>query len=161
MSRKDADTANETELSAGWPLAWWSPWASLENWSVLWQEPLRAWAESMARLPAAWMPALAEERAGQPSSIDFFLPWLPRIDARIEALDGHDNEDALRVMLRAALPGSLGGDYLEVDAKVRRSHGSPILEATGGKAEKVGTQSRAKALPESDDRQVWVAPDKK
>jgi hypothetical protein len=73
------------------------------------------------------LPALAGDRRGQqPSAIELFLPWLPRIEAEIIPLRQHSDEDAVRVMLRAALPASVGGDWLQVDATVTRHHGDAL-----------------------------------
>ncbi|MDR1661984.1 MAG: hypothetical protein LBR95_06110 [Azoarcus sp.] len=105
-----------------WLSAWTRPWGVFGDWNALWGDwagSWRRWLESAAAMPAAWVPALADERQEQPASIAFFLPWLPRIEARIAPLD-HDDDDAVRVMLRATLPGGLGGGGLEVDATVRR-----------------------------------------
>jgi hypothetical protein len=107
-----------------WLSAWSRPWGVFDDWNSMlndWHGSWRNWLNSVATMPAAWMPALAAERKEQPAAIDFFLPWLPRIEAQFMTPD-HSDGDAVRVMLRAALPGGLGGegDWLEVDATVRR-----------------------------------------
>lgn len=116
---KDRNGTMAANLS-GWPemwlSAWMRPWAAFGDWNALWGGPWRNWLESLAMMPAPWMPALAAERQGQPAAIDFFLPWLPRVEACIEPLDSHSGADAVRVMLRAILPG--GADGLEIDATV-------------------------------------------
>ena len=111
-----------------WLSAWMRPWAMLGDWNALWRnwgDSWRDWLKSVAAMPAAWMPALAAERQEGPESIAFFLPWLPRVEARVEPLDPIDGR-AMRVMLRATLPAGLGGERLEVDAVVRRSHGDAL-----------------------------------
>jgi hypothetical protein len=114
-------------LPETWLSAWARPWGAFGNWNTVWDDwhgSWRHWLNSLATMPAAWMPALAAERKGQPAAIDFFLPWLPRIEAQFMTPD-HSDGDAVRVMLRAALPASLSGerDWLEVDATVRRRRG--------------------------------------
>jgi hypothetical protein len=122
--------ANETtiiarKLAEAWLSAWLRPLNTFEEWNALWVEPWRRWLESVALPPAAWLPALvADSQARQPSSIGFFLPWLPRIDAEISPLGDHLDEDAVRVMLRAVLPPGMGGDWLRIDATVSRARGN-------------------------------------
>ncbi|MDR1228296.1 MAG: hypothetical protein LBK55_04640 [Azoarcus sp.] len=116
------DESGMAGLPGLWLSAWTRPWGMFGNWNALWggwSGPWRRWLESVAAMPAAWVPALAEERQGQPASIAFFLPWLPRIEAQVSPLD-HGDDNAVRMMLRATLPGGLGGSGLEVDATVRR-----------------------------------------
>jgi hypothetical protein len=117
------DESGAAGLPGLWLSAWARPWEMFGDWNTLWGDwsgSWRRWLESVAAMPAAWMPALAEERQGQPESIAFFLPWLPRIEAQVLPPD-HGDDNAVRVMLRASLPGGLGGG-LEVDATVRRYH---------------------------------------
>ncbi|MDR2031621.1 MAG: hypothetical protein LBP86_05060 [Azoarcus sp.] len=114
------EAAGLSKLPEVWWSAWMRPWAAFGDWNALWGGPWRNWLESLAGMPVPWMPALAAERQGQPAAIDFFLPWLPRVEAYIEPLDSHSGTEAVRVMVRAILPGGLGGgDCLEVDATVR------------------------------------------
>lgn len=89
-------------LPGMWMSAWTRPWLTLGDWNAVWSDwngSWRRWMESMAALPVAWMPVLAAEQEGKSPELDFFLPWLPRIEAQIVPLD-HSKEAAVRVMLR-------------------------------------------------------------
>ena len=140
-------------LPGMWLSAWTRPWAVFSNWNKHWDDWNGSWGQwlkVMATQPAPWMPALAAGRQRQPEAIGFFLPWLPRLEASITPLDSHSDEAAVRVMLRATLPGGLGGEgqeVLEVDAKVRRHRvGTPPLE--GAKVADVLAESEmAKRTP--------------
>jgi hypothetical protein len=111
-----------------WLSAWSRPWGVFDDWNSMlsdWHGSWRHWLDSLATVPAAWIPALAAEREGQPAAINFFLPWLPRVDAQIMTPD-HPDGDAVRVMLRATLPRGSGGgdgDWLEVDTTVTHHRG--------------------------------------
>ena len=106
------------DLSSTWFSACMQPWTMWQGWT-------QAWLDSMAAMPNVWMPALAAGRKNQPAAIDFFLPWMPRVNATVSPLDGHSPDDAVRVMMRATLPflGGLAGEGLLVDAKVTRQKG--------------------------------------
>lgn len=115
------------ELTEAWLSNLWQPWNAFGKWNALWVDPWKRWLKTVTVPPAAWLPALAGDRRGQqPSAIELFLPWLPRIEAEITPLSQRSNEDAVRVMLRAALPASVGGDWLQVDATVTRHRGEAI-----------------------------------
>ncbi|GHU10562.1 hypothetical protein AGMMS50225_14320 [Betaproteobacteria bacterium] len=128
----DDATTVAGELTEAWLSNWLQPWKALGEWNALWADPWRRWLKTVPVAPAAWLPALAgNRRERQPLAIEFFLPWLPRIEAEITPLRRqHSDEDAVRVMLRAVLPASVGGDWLQVDATVTRHHGgSPWVGA--------------------------------
>ncbi|MDR3087882.1 MAG: hypothetical protein LBU45_08050 [Azoarcus sp.] len=147
------DVAGFSGLPGLWLSAWTRPWSVFGNWNERWSDWNGSWwhwLEAMATQPVPWMPALAAGRQGQPEAIGFFLPWLPRIEATITPLDSHSDEAAVRVMLRATLPGGLGGDCLEVDAKVRRHRGvAPTLE--GAKAADVLEKNETDAVKPADN----------
>ena len=85
-------------------------------------------SDSVVSAPNPWLPALAAGRPDQPAAIDFFLPWLPRIEAFVTPLDRPGEQDAVRVMLRASLPQLGAGkqkEWLDVDATVSRSPRAP------------------------------------
>lgn len=107
------------DLSSTWFSACMQPWTMWQGWT-------QAWLDSVAAMPNVWMPALAAGRKNQPAAIDFFLPWMPRVNATVTPLDGHSPDDAVRVMLRATLPflGGQAADGLLVDAKVTRQKGT-------------------------------------
>ncbi|MDR1461848.1 MAG: hypothetical protein LBI68_01740 [Azoarcus sp.] len=140
-----------------WLSTWMRPWGMFGHWNTLWggwTGTWQRWLESAAAMPAAWMPALAEERQGQPESIAFFLPWLPRIETKILPPD-HGDDDAVRVMLRATLPGGLGGGGLEVDATVRRYRAgvaTPKKEDAGLALSAEGDEETAKLAKRGERR---------
>lgn len=114
-------------VSEKWMLAWLQPWSALNVWNEYWRDQWKTWLAGRAAAPAAWLPALAEERFDQPDPINFFLPWLPRVDALVVPLGAPGEEDAMRLMLRAALPrvGAFGSsEWLTVDATIRHSASS-------------------------------------
>lgn len=97
----------------------------LQEWNAFWGTQWKAWFDALASAPNPWLPALAAGRPDQPAAIDFFLPWLPRVEAFVTPLDpSGEDQEAVRVMLRAALPHVGSGeqqDWLNVDATVSRS----------------------------------------
>ena len=109
-----------TEASSSLIQAWSQPWHMLNIWNAYWGDQWSRWLTGIAAAPAAWLPALAEERKGQPAPIDFFLPWIPRADADApkEAEIGENN--AVKVMMRASVP-HVGA----VSPKPRRRRKSP------------------------------------
>jgi len=113
--------------SAAWMSAYMQPWSILQDWNAFWSKQWKIWFDTVVSTPNPWLPALAAGRAGQPAAIDFFLPWLPRIEALVTPLESCGERDAVRVMLRAALP-HLGPieqtEWLNVDAAVSRTGGS-------------------------------------
>lgn len=134
------------DFSSTWVTACMQPWTMWQGWAQLWGDPWRQWLDSVASMPNPWLPALAADRKAQPPAIDFFLPWLPRIEATVAPIDGHSAEDAMRVMLRAALPGMTGsGELVLVDAKVARQK-APVSEAA---VEATGEVIEAVAEPAS------------
>lgn len=122
-------------VSEMWMSAWLQPWSALQTWAEFWTGPWQAWLQGVAAAPTAWLPALAGERHDEPTAIDFFLPWLPHVEALVKPLEGMPGEEAMRVMLRAALPplAAFGGsDWLMVDAVVSKKGAEaekPKLEA--------------------------------
>lgn len=100
------------------------PWSMLQDWNAFWARQWQIWFDSVVSAPNPWLPALAAGRPDQPAAIDFFLPWLPRIEAFVTPLDPAAEQDAVRVMLRASLPHVGFGEqkeWLDVDARVTRS----------------------------------------
>ena len=109
-----------------WLNAWMQPWSALRVWNDYWLEQWKTWLGAQAAAPATWLPALAAERVGASESINFFLPWMPRIEALVVPLDEPAAEDAMRVMLRAALPrvgAAAAVEWLTVDATIRHASG--------------------------------------
>jgi len=109
--------------SVAWLSACWQPWEMLNGWNAFWGSQWRSWFDALVSAPNPWLPALADERPYQRADIDFFLPWLPRIDAVITPLDAIGGRNAVRVMLRAAPPFAgtpSASDWLNVDATVTR-----------------------------------------
>lgn len=123
------------DFSSTWVTACMQPWTMWQGWAQLWGDPWRQWLDSVASMPSPWLPALAADRKAQPPAIDFFLPWLPRVEATVTPIDGHSIEDAMRIMLRAALPGvGNGAEVVLVDAKVARQKaltGNAVVEGEG------------------------------
>ncbi len=118
MKRTTPDTVNSaTMLSDAWINAWMKPWTAWQGWSDFWGEQYQAWLDKLAAAPNPWLPALAKDRRNQPASIDFFLPWLPGLQASMASLDSPEQSEALRVMLRAALPWGAAADWLQVGAR--------------------------------------------
>lgn len=100
------------------------PWSMLPDWNAFWGRQWKVWFDAVVSAPNPWLPALAEGRPDQSAAIDFFLPWLPRIEAVVTPLDPAGEKDAVRVMLRAALPHVGSGEqteWLNVDATVSRA----------------------------------------
>jgi len=124
-------------VSEVWMSAWLRPWTALNVWNEYWRDQWKTWLAGKAAAPAAWLPALAEERFDQPETISFFLPWLPRLDARVVPLESHGDDEAMRLMLRAALPrvGAFGpAEWLTVDATIRHSAGAVPPQLTDDNA---------------------------
>lgn len=84
--------------------AWSQPWLVFSNWNAYWGEQCSRWLAMIASAPTAWLPALADERTGQPAPIDFFLPWLPRGGASAETRPEIGDAGAVRAMIRASAP---------------------------------------------------------
>lgn len=131
--------ARLAEVSEMWMSAWLKPLSALNVWNEYWRDHWKSWLAGRAAGPAAWLPALAEERFDQPDAINFFLPWLPRVDALVVPLDAPGEDEAMRLMLRAALPrvGAFGpAEWLTVDATIRHSAGAqpPQLPAEAAPA---------------------------
>lgn len=113
------------------------PWSMLQDWNAFWARQWQVWFDTVVSAPNPWLPALAAARSDQPAAIDFFLPWLPRIQALVTPLDPAGEKDAVRVMLRASMPHVGLGDqkeWLDVDATVSRSpraaRGLPVEPAS-------------------------------
>jgi hypothetical protein len=90
--------------SARWMSACMQPWSVLQDWNAFWLSQWKTWFEAIASAPNPWVSALASGRADQAPAIDFFLPWLPRMDAVVTSFGPAGANDAMRVMLRAASP---------------------------------------------------------
>ncbi|MDR1424711.1 MAG: hypothetical protein LBI92_08945 [Azoarcus sp.] len=87
-------------LPGMWVSVWTRPWLALGDWNAVWSDwhgSWRRWMESMATLPVAWLPALAAEREEKSPELNFFLPWLPRIEAQTAPPPAPPNEAAVRV----------------------------------------------------------------
>ena len=159
MMKPAARIAAASEM---WISAWMRPWTVLHAWNDYWREQWMAWLALRTATPAAWLPALAGERLDQPDAINYFLPWLPRIDARVVPLDSSSDKDAKRVMLRASLPGagtSGRTDWLTVDATIRHSAGgeapppaavsqAEVLDAPKIVSDATPSETRIGATPE-------------
>lgn len=127
----ESRSGEPTGLAAG-PAALMSaclqPWSMLQDWNAFWVRQWQVWFDTVVSAPNPWLPALAARRPDQPAAIDFFLPWLPRIEALVTPLDPGGEQDAVRVMLRASLPHVGVGErkeWLDVDATVSRSPRAP------------------------------------
>ncbi|HJV27511.1 MAG TPA: hypothetical protein VJ673_17615 [Aromatoleum sp.] len=92
------------EASQEWLNACMQPWSILNTLNAFWSDQWKLWLSAVAATPAPWLPALAEDREGQPAVIDFFLPWLPRLDMSGALHDAMGERDFVRAMLRAAAP---------------------------------------------------------
>ncbi len=126
-SRSGEPTGRATEPAALMS-AYLQPWSMLQDWNAFWARQWQMWFDSVVAAPNPWLPALAAGRPDQPAAIDFFLPWLPRIEALVTPLDPAGEQDAVRVMLRASLPHVGFGEpkeWLDVDATVSRSSRAP------------------------------------
>ena len=136
-----------------WVDAWTRPFSAWQGWNSFWGEQWHAWLSAFGSGPSPWLPALAEGRENQPSQIDFFLPWLPRLDGGASA-DGHDSEEAVKVMLRAALPWAPAADWLMVEA---RAAGFGIPLPARQPAEKAAPKAAAPAVRTVEALPVAVA----
>lgn len=92
------------EASEQWLKACLQPWSVLNSVNAYWGDQWKRWLSAIASGPNPWLPALAEDRDGQPAMIDFFLPWLPRAGAGMTPPGGVGDAAAVRAMLRAAVP---------------------------------------------------------
>ncbi|BAL24128.1 hypothetical protein [Azoarcus sp. KH32C] len=119
------------EASQEWLNACMRPWSILNTLNAFWSDQWKLWLSAVASTPAPWLPALAEEREGQPAVIDFFLPWLPRLDMSGTPRGAVDEKDFVRAMLRAAAPHI----------------GAATIDAPSGKTNAV---SRASGVPEDE-----------
>lgn len=120
----------ETDMAA-LMAACWQPWEALNGWNAYWGTQWREWFESFVSAPNPWVPALADERSDRSAAIDFFLPWLPRIEAVAAPLETEQGRDVVRVMMRAALPFSgarAAAEWLNVDAIVTRGSAASLPE---------------------------------
>lgn len=96
-----------TEMSRYWISACFQPWSAVANWNALMGERWMQWLSATASAPNPWLPALANERSGQRPSIDFFLPWLPHLDAVAGEVRPAGPDEAVGVMRKmTALHGS-------------------------------------------------------
>lgn len=111
------------EASQEWLNACMQPWSILNTLNAFWSDQWKLWLSAVASAPAPWLPALAEEREGQPEVIDFFLPWLPRLDMSQAFGEALAEKDLVRAMLRAAAPhvgdGTDGGSSRKTGAVSR------------------------------------------
>lgn len=155
------------DASGQWVSACFKPWSSLAGWSIFWGDQWKQWLSAICAQPNPWLPALASERVGQPAVIDFFLPWLPRAEATSGTVDAVNENDAVRAMLRAAVPHvGAGRGAAEAGQALGTSHDMAMpgrdvapandlhmtgrgLVSEGGKAEQrlAGTQSKTGLSP--------------
>lgn len=108
------------EVSGQWFSVCLQPWSALCTWNAYWGDRWKSWLSEIGAAPNPWLPALASDRPNQPVGIDFFLPWLPRVDAIVGSLGAAGEKDAQRVMLRAALPHV--GSSSEVASEAGEAH---------------------------------------
>lgn len=90
------------EVSGYWVSACFQPWSVAVNWNTFLSERWKQWLSAVASAPNPWLPALADERSGQSPSIDFFLPWLPHLDAVSGEVRPVGIDEAVSVMRKAA-----------------------------------------------------------
>ncbi|MBR0565837.1 hypothetical protein J5J83_06880 [Azoarcus sp. L1K30] len=91
-------------ISSAWLKAYTQPWAAWQGWTQFVGDQWQQWFDSIATLPNPWLPALAAGRRGQTASIELFLPWFPRADSIMSAVDPLGADRAVRLMMRAAWP---------------------------------------------------------
>lgn len=127
------------ELSEAWVSGWMQPWSAWQQWSNVWSAGWQHWVDAFAALPAPWLPALAEDRRQQVEALDAFLPWMPRADLRVTHYAFPGVEDAMGLMLRAAVPAA-GLFGVAAFGKAEPRATSAI------EAEVVSTEKRAAAL---------------
>ncbi len=153
MKRTTPDAMDSAMMfSDAWINAWMKPWTAWQGWSDFWAQ-YQTWLGTLAAAPNPWLPALAKERRDQPASIEFFLPWLPRLPTSMVSLDSPEQNEALRVMLRAALPWGAATDWLQVGARAARlglgqkPQSSAAETNASGKAEVLPALVPVKATP--------------
>lgn len=140
------------EVYGQWFSACLQPWSGLCTWNAYWGDQWKVWLSEIGSAPNLWLPALASDRHDQPVSIDFFLPWLPKLEAIVGSHGAIGEKDAQRVMLRAALPhmGSSNEASFEMDDAhhARKVHARPGDKTSG-----------SDAMIEAEGRATAVAPD--
>lgn len=124
------------EVYGQWFSACLQPWSGLCTWNAYWGDRWKVWLTEIGSAPNLWLPALASDRHDQPVSIDFFLPWLPKLEAIVGSHGAIGEKDAQRVMLRAALPHIGSSNEVSSDDAhhVRKVHPRSADKTSGGDA---------------------------
>jgi hypothetical protein len=137
------------EASQEWLNACMQPWSILSTLNAFWSDQWKLWLSAVASTPAPWLPALAEDREGQPAVIDFFLPWLPRLDMSEASSGAVGERDFVRAMLRAAAP-HVGAATIDVPSgktnAVSRAEGEPAAR-TKPAVRKIAARSSSAQTP--------------
>lgn len=169
--KKMQPTSVLSDVSGPWLSACLQPWSALGDWNAYWGKCWKWWISAIGSAPNPWLPALADERPGQPATIDFFLPWMPRGNVAAGCADPVGEKDVIRTMLRAAVP-HVGvvrpvGQADTTTGQVRRERLAPVstlpvadtppvpVAETGRKVKAVPTaRSRRKSAGKADGMAV-------
>jgi hypothetical protein len=103
--RKPAITDSPIALiSEQWMKTCFMPWTALNSWNAFWGDQWKGWLKGLETAPNPWLAPLAGGRTDRRVEVDFFLPWLPRVQSGFESAPVSAEKAMLSAMFRAAMP---------------------------------------------------------
>lgn len=104
-NRKPTSTDSPiADISEQWMKTCFMPWTALNNWNAFWGDQWKGWLKGLATAPNPWLAPLAGGRSDRRVEVDFFLPWLPRVQSGFESAPVSAEKAMLSAMFRATLP---------------------------------------------------------